>query len=91
MKQHPKEILDIVDTPVSEELESLALPAEFDGIVYQAAADLAEAYSQDSITDQDLRAKIVTHREKLLRYLVSFYLPAARGKKEEGCPKKTNR
>ena len=86
MEEHTKEILGIVDTIASQQLESLALPAEFDEAAYQAAIDLDEAYSQGSITNEDLRAKIVTHRDKLIQYLAFFYLRAARGEKRERSP-----
>ena len=91
MEKHTKEILGLIDTIASEPLESLALPAEFDEAAYQAAIDLDEAYSQGSITDEDLRAKIVTHRDKLIHYLASFYLRAARGKKGNDVPKKIDK
>src|SRR5918992_1072750 len=71
--KHTKEILGVVDILASEQLESLALPAEFDEAAYQAAVDLDEAYSQGCITDEDLRAKVLTHRHKLLHHLASFY------------------
>jgi hypothetical protein len=86
MAKHTKKILGLVDTIPSQQLESLALPAEFNEAAYQAAIDLDEAYSQGSITDEDLRAKIVTHRDKLIYYLTSFYLRAARGEKRERSP-----
>lgn len=86
MEKDRRNILGGANTRSSEEMDVL-----LDAAAYQAAVDLDAAYSQGSITGADLRAKIVSHREKLLHYLVSFYLRAVRGKKEEGCPKNIDR
>jgi hypothetical protein len=85
MAKHTKENLGVVDTIASKQLDSLALTAEFDEAAYQVAVDLDEAYSQGCITDADLRAKVLSHRHKLLHHLASFYLATARAKKAERC------
>jgi hypothetical protein len=81
MEKDRRSILGVANTRSSEEMDAL-----LDAAAYQAAVDLDAAYSEGSMTEADLRAKILIHREKLLHYLVSFYLRVARGKKEEGCP-----
>jgi hypothetical protein len=83
MEKDKKNIfLGVPNTTSSEEMGAL-----LDSGAYKAAVDLDAAYSEGSMTEEDLRVKILIHRENLLHYLFSLYLGQLEEKKRKDVPK----
>jgi hypothetical protein len=78
MKEDKKKSIATDNMSLGEEIESLALPGEFDGAAYQAAVDLDQILSQGQVAEEAVQAKLMTYRDKLLHHLSVGFIPLPR-------------